>query len=43
MLLDSENPFIHAFVVDVAVETINDKPAFYKIIDVHEKIDIPSG
>lgn len=42
MLLDAENPFIHAFVVDVAVETINEKPAFYKIIDVHEKIDLPS-
>ena len=42
MLLDAENPFIHAFVVDVAVETINDKPAFYKIIDVHEKIDLPN-
>ncbi len=42
MLLNSENPFIHAFVVDVAVETINEKPAFYKIIDVHDKIDIPN-
>ncbi|MDY0270410.1 hypothetical protein [Trichloromonas sp.] len=42
MLLDAENPFIHAYVVDVVVETINDRPALYKIIDVHEKIDIPA-
>lgn len=42
MLLDAENPFIHAFVVDVIVETVNERPALYKIIDVHEKIDMPS-
>lgn len=39
MLSDPENIFVHAYVVDVSVETIKGKPAVYKIIDVHEKID----
>ena len=42
MLLDMENPFTHAYVVDLAVETIRDKPALYRILDVHEKIDKPA-
>lgn len=38
MILDKENPFKEAYIVDVAIETINDKPMVYKIIAVHEKV-----
>ena len=39
MLSDPENIFVHAYVVDVSVETIKGKPAIYKIINIHEKIE----
>lgn len=39
MLSDPENIFVHAYIVDVSVETIKGKPAVYKITNVHEKID----
>jgi hypothetical protein len=42
MLLDMENPFTHAYVVDVAVETIRGRPALYRILEVHDKIDKPA-
>ncbi|HEY2713734.1 MAG TPA: hypothetical protein VGI60_14565 [Chthoniobacterales bacterium] len=42
MLLDTDNPFTHAYVVDLAVETIRGKPALYRILDVHDKIEKPS-
>jgi hypothetical protein len=38
MLLEIENPFREAFLVDVAVETIKGKPAVYKVMRLHEKI-----
>jgi hypothetical protein len=41
MLLGSDNPFLSAFRVDVAVETVNGKPVLYKILNVHERIEIP--
>jgi hypothetical protein len=41
MILEVENPFTHAYIVDLAIETINDKPALYKITEFHEKIDLP--
>lgn len=37
MILNEENPFKGAFVVDVMVETIKNKPALYKILNLHEK------
>ncbi len=39
MVLDDENPFKEAYVVDVFVETIRGKPALYKILKLHEKFD----
>ena len=41
MIYGEENPFKYAFVVDVAVETINGRPALYKIIAVYDKISEP--
>ena len=38
MVLDVENPFREAYIVDVAVETIKGKPAIYKVMALHEKI-----
>jgi len=37
MILEEDNPFKQAYVVDVMVETINGKPALYKILVVHDK------
>jgi len=42
MLLDTPNPFTHAYVVDVSVETVRDRPALYRILNVHEVIEKPS-
>ncbi|MDR4518939.1 MAG: hypothetical protein MRK00_16335 [Nitrosomonas sp.] len=39
MLFDEAHPFNKAFIVDVAVETINGKPALYKIIKLHDVFD----
>lgn len=40
MILQSgENPFMSAYIVDVFVETINGKPALYKIISVYERLE----
>ena len=39
MVLDDQNPFKVAYVVDVIVETIKNKPALYKIIALHEKFE----
>ena len=39
MVLNEENPFKEAFIVDVVVETIGGKPALYKVLAVHEKLD----
>ncbi len=41
MLHSAENPFNSAYVVDVNVETINDKPMLYKIIEVHDSFERP--
>jgi hypothetical protein len=38
MLLDSENPFTHAYIVDVSVETVKDRPALYRILNIHEVV-----
>ncbi|WP_225783369.1 hypothetical protein [Xenophilus sp. Marseille-Q4582] len=37
MVLSEVNPFQEAFVVDVVVETVNGKPAMYKIIGLHDR------
>jgi hypothetical protein len=39
MLLDNENPFVSAYVVDVAIETIDSIPTLYKILKMYERID----
>lgn len=38
MILDRGNPFREAYIVDLAVETINGKPMLYKVLGLHEKI-----
>jgi hypothetical protein len=38
MVLDVENPFREAYIVDVSVETINGKPVVYRVLELHEKI-----
>lgn len=43
MLLDEENPFKKAYVVNVVVESINDKPVLYTILDVLETMDMPES
>lgn len=42
MLHDEPFPFKKAFVVDVAVETIQDKPVLYKVLRLHEALDLDS-
>lgn len=38
MLFDSPYPFSHAYVIDVSVETIEGRPALYKVLEVHDEI-----
>jgi hypothetical protein len=38
MILDVENPFREAYIVDVSVETIKGKPVVYRVLELHEKI-----
>ncbi len=38
LLGSSENPFQSAYVVDVQVETVDGRPALYKVIDIHDTI-----
>lgn len=40
MLHSDINPFNTAYVVDVKIQTIQDKPAAYKVIKLHEYFDI---
>lgn len=42
MVLDEANPYQKAFVVDVSVETVNDKPVLYRITHLHDTLDIAS-
>lgn len=39
MLYEEPHPFSKAFVVDVAVETVNEKPILYKILELHDVLD----
>lgn len=39
MLYDEPYPFKKAYVVDVSVETVEDKPVLYKVLQFHETID----
>jgi hypothetical protein len=41
MILSDPNPFLSAYIVDVFVDTIKGKPALYKIIKLHERIEKP--
>lgn len=38
MLMHDENPLTGIYLVDVRVETVNDKPVLYKIVKYHERI-----
>ena len=38
MLYESAFPFSHAYVVDVSVETIEGRPALYKVLEVHDAL-----
>lgn len=40
LLSSSENPFTKGYIVDVSVETVRGKPKVYRIIDVHETVDL---
>jgi len=40
MLRDSENPFTHSYIVDLTVETVQGRPALYRILDVHEILEL---
>lgn len=40
-LLAEEYPFSKAFIVDVIVGTVKEKPVTYTVIKLHEAIDIP--
>lgn len=39
ILSASENPFTMAYVVDVAVETIKEKPALYRILEMYDVLE----
>jgi hypothetical protein len=39
MILGEDNPFGMAYIVDVMVETVQEKPRLYNIITYHEKIE----
>jgi hypothetical protein len=41
MILSDPNPFLSAYIVDVFVDTIRGKPALYKIIRLHDRIEKP--
>jgi hypothetical protein len=38
---DAGNPFEHYYIVDVVVETVEDKPVLYKVTQVHEGVHQP--
>lgn len=40
MLLSEPYPFKKAYVVDIAVETVNDKPVLYRVLNFHESINL---
>jgi hypothetical protein len=42
LLLEDDNPFRMAYLVDVAVETVSGRPILYKVLAVHEKLERPS-
>jgi hypothetical protein len=42
LLLEDENPFRMAYLVDVTVETVNRRPVLYKVLAVHEKLERPT-
>lgn len=41
MLLGADNPFNFAYELDVDVETVNDKPALYKIVAYYQRFEKP--
>ena len=42
LIHEEANPFLSAFVVDVSVETINDDPVLYKVIEIYDKFEKPN-
>lgn len=43
MLFKDENPFTQAYVVDVMVESVQDRPVLYTILALHDVIDLPEA
>ena len=43
LLSSSENPFQSAYVIDVQVETVDGRPALYKVLDIHDTIARPGA
>lgn len=41
MLFKEENPFTRGYVVDVMVDSIQDRPVLYTILAVHDTIELP--
>jgi len=41
MILSDPNPFLSAYIVDVFVDTVRGRPALYKIIRLHDRIEKP--
>lgn len=39
MVMSTANPFQEAFLVDVVVETVNEKPALFKVTRLHERFE----
>lgn len=42
MLFKVENPFTRAYVVDVMVETVQDKPVLYTVLALHDLLELPA-
>ncbi len=43
MFRGEENPFLSAYIVDVVVETIEGKPALYRVTDFYERFEKPQN
>lgn len=43
MLFKEENPFTRGYVVDVMVESVNDRPILYTILAVHDTLELPEA
>ncbi|MFI5167942.1 MAG: hypothetical protein ACHQQS_15140 [Thermoanaerobaculales bacterium] len=42
LMARSDNPFRHAYVADVGIETVGGRPVLYQVLAVHDIIELPS-